>query len=158
MSYLMKRDNERTPKYLKSLKCVLHTYQPKSVHYVGYAHEEILRLLISVIKIDYVSIMDYWNRYGIETEFDYDTGERVHESLLPKEFEKVNFYIEGGAESELLIWDMPWHYKSQLEKILKFRHPVPNYILLANEAMQVKLPLNYFWQNLDFCLLGNKTV
>lgn len=149
------RDNDRSPKYLESLEHLLHSYRPRSVHYVGYAHPEVLTCLMSVVKADHISVMDYWNRYGLETEFDYDTGERVHDCLLPKEFHAITFYVEGGPESELLIFDMPWHFDYQLRKILKFKakNP-PRYILLSDEAMQVELHQKYSWTDQESCLIG----
>jgi hypothetical protein len=149
------RNRARVPSYLESLECLLHDYRPKSAHYVGYAHREVLTRLLSVIGAGRVSAMDYWNRYGLETEFDYDTDERVHDSFLPEELKPITFFIEGSPPSELLIWDMPWHFQGQLEAILEFKpKQPPHHILLADEAMQIKLHSDYAWQNAEDCLIG----
>jgi hypothetical protein len=97
------QDKDQSPKYLEPLECLLHNYRPKSAHYVGYAHREVLTCLLSLIKNGHISIMDYWNQYGLETEFDYDTGERVHDSLLPEEFQTIKFYVEGGPHPSYLF-------------------------------------------------------
>lgn len=73
-----------------------------SAHYVGYAHEPILRVLCKHFGSNF-SLMDYWSRYGTETEFDDDTGERRHENECPEWLAGVPFYYEGELAAELLI-------------------------------------------------------
>jgi hypothetical protein len=50
---------------------------------------------------------------------------------------------------------MPWQFKGQLKAILEFKpKQPPHYILLAGEAMQIKLHSDYSWQDLKSCFIG----
>jgi hypothetical protein len=141
------RDPTRTakPEVVAALDALLASGGIRSAHYVGYAHEPILRVLHKHFGTQF-SVMDYWNRFGIETEFDYDSGERIHENRRPDWLDGVSFYSEGGPAAELMIWDMPWHYPDQLSAIVafKFKRP-PTHLFLVDEACSEPLHPGYVW-------------
>ena len=131
---------QRTPGYcpkpatLAALDTLLHSRAARTALYIGYAHEAILWLLYLHFGHRF-SVMDYWNHWGIETEFDFDTGERRHETRRPVWLEGVPFFFEGAKAHDLLIYDMAFSGQTPLSDILtEYPEGAVSHILLIDEA------------------------
>jgi hypothetical protein len=133
------------PEVVAALDALLASGSVKLAHYVGYAHEAILRVLHEHLGNAF-SLMDYWNRYGVETELDWETGERVHESRRPDWLRDTRFFTEGGPTCpDLLIWDMPLSPERLLQVIDRPDMRRPVYLLLAHEARTAAGHPDYTW-------------
>ena len=148
-----KLDSTRTarPEVVAIIDELLKTHAIESVHYVGYAHEPILRLLHRYLGSAF-TVMDFADRYHSGAAFLWEGPGDYPGQIRPDWLEGVSFYEEGAPDSELLIWDMPWTHHGQLSDIIK-RH-APNCLLLVDEACAEALHPAYTWEVFPFCALG----
>lgn len=147
------------PRYLNHLKSLVNQFNPQSAHYVGYAHDEVLDYLLSVIPEGRLSAMDFEDRQMGNYNFDPETEERLWNAEHAA-YQSIYFYEEGAPTAELVIMDMPSYYK---------RHGFPflsgpraaRYVLFAyqNENDLLEPMPQFSWKTWDSCRIGvRKTV
>ncbi len=154
----MKRDKNRIakPETLAVLQQLLATGDIKSAHYIGYAHEPILRLLIEHLGSS-CSVGDYWDRYHCGAAFfaDEDVVHLIPER--PKWLEGIPFFFEGLPQADLYVQDVPLDGDSCLTLLRRRGRLPPDYILLADEAKVCAGDPDYDWTiTPDYALGGRK--
>ena len=130
--------------------------RPKTlVHYMGYAHEPVLRLLHRHLGTNF-SVMDIYDRFGIEKaacwEEDYFVeGDSKYSRKYPGPDRPdwlvgVPFCFEGAPYAELLIVDWLWNYQDPLADLSSnIPYDQPAQILLADEACSAASHPDYTW-------------
>jgi len=125
---------------------LLTTRAVTSVHYVGYAHEPVLRLLHRHLGTAF-SVLDYPDRYNTGAAFFWDGPDEDDPYPYPGRPDWLNgvlFFQEGGPKKmDLLIWDMPFSHPGQLAAITE-RHR-PTHLLLVDEACSEASHPAYSW-------------
>jgi len=102
-----------------------------SVHYIGYAHEPMLRILHRHLGIKF-SVMDVPDRYSTGMSFFWEEEDGEFPGpARPEWLRGVPFYQEGAPEADLQIQDIRWRDSGQLAALVA-RHPT--YFLLIDEA------------------------
>lgn len=133
---------EARPEVLAVLDELLTSHAVKSVHYVGYAHEPVLRLLHRHLSTSF-SVMDMPDRYETGAAFFWEGDDSYPGPARPDWLEGVSFYQEGIPNADLLIWDAPWSFSGQLSAITE-RHK-PTHLLLVDEACSEASHPAYSW-------------
>jgi hypothetical protein len=154
-----KKDKNRTerPEVLALVEQLLTSGDVRSAHYCGYAHEPLLRLLHRHLGTGF-TVMDLWDRYGIEACWwwdEEDYGMPCPGDRRPDWLEGVSFYFEGCPGGDLHIYDGPW-YAEYLASLVERRSPQPIYVVLAEEAVTCAGHADYIWADLKFCTLGTR--
>ena len=127
---------------LAIIERLLSTGAVTSVHYFGYAHESVLRLLHRHLGTAF-TVTDYPDRYSTGAEFFWEGEGECPGPGRPDWLEGVAFYQEGIPDADLLIFDVPWSAPDQLSAILE-RHR-PKHLLLADEACSGASHPDYSW-------------
>ncbi len=142
---------EARPEVLAALDELLTSRAVASVHYAGYAHEPVLRLLHRHFGNAF-SVMDFPDRYGSGAAFFWEGDGDYPGPDRPDWLEGVPFWQEGVPDADLLIWDMPWSHPGQLSAITE-RHQ-PTYLLLVDEACSAASHPAYSWSIFPTYALG----
>jgi hypothetical protein len=152
MSFRSGFDPEREAKaeFLALLEKLLGSGVVTSAHYVGYAHESILRLLQRHLGTGF-SVMDMPDRFHTGAAFFWEE-DYPYPHERPNWLEGVKFYQEGCPRADLFIRDVPWGSADPLSAIINL-HP-PTYVLLADEAIAAATHPAYTWTVLPACALG----
>jgi len=130
------------PEVLTVIDELLSARAVTSVHYAGYAHESVLRLLHRHLGTAF-TVMDYPDRYSTGAEFFWEGEGGYPGPGRPDWLEGVAFCQEGIPAADLLIFDVPWSAPDQLSAILE-RHR-PQHLLLADEACSGASHPDYSW-------------
>ena len=143
---------EARPEVLAALDELLTSRAVASVHYAGYAHEPVLRLLHRHLGTAF-SVMDMPDRYETGAAFFWEDDGECPGPDRPDWLEGVQFLQEGVPDADLLIWDAPWSYAEQLSAITE-RHQ-PKYLLLMDEACSAASLPAYSWTKFPNYTLGS---
>lgn len=126
----------------------------RSVHYVGYADEGLIRALMRIRETK-LSLMDYWDRYHRGAHFFNDDEADMSGLETPSWLDGIEMSHEGVPRSQALIWDMPWHHPDELAELLRRRQP-PRHLILEGQAVLRELPANYDWMHFDSVAIGEQ--
>lgn len=117
--------------------------------YVGYAHEEVIRLLITHLGKKSFCIMDVNDRWNHDAEVypeDYE-----EEYKRPDWLEDVAIRNEGIPSFDFLIKDSRYE-NNLLSSMLRLNKP--KIVLLINEAREIPLDACYHIATYQNCVLG----
>jgi hypothetical protein len=148
------RDPNRSarPEVLEGLRQVLLRPCVASVHYGGYAHEPILRLLKEHFGTDF-SVFDYWDRWLAGAAF-FRESEDGPCPQRPEWLEGVPFYVEGFPRTDLLIWDFGWLWPEAWDWLKRGGRLLPFYVFLVDEAREAAAYPAYDWEHTEYYSLG----
>lgn len=148
---------EARPQVLAAIDELLITGAVTSVHYAGYAHESVFRLLHRHLGTAF-SVMDFADRYHTGVEFFWEEADGDYPyPHRPDWLEGVLFYQEGVPNADLLIWDMPCSHPGQLAAIIDrsiASHHQPTHLFLVDEACSEASHPAYSWAMFPFYALG----
>ena len=122
----------------------------RSVHYVGYADESLIRELMGLPGLK-LSLMDYWDRYHRGAHFFNDDDMDLSDLEVPAWLDGVVTCFEGFPKCEALIWDME---PCELENFIKDR--TPKHLILEGQAIELILRANYQWEKRDIVMFGKR--
>lgn len=142
------------PEFLAALDALLSTRAGILVHYVGYAHEPVLRLLLQHLGATF-SVTDTYDRFRTGADFFWEDLEDRPGPGRPEWLAGVKFYYEGIPRIDLLLWDTPWRDPEQLFNLLKRRQP--QRLLLVDEACSAASHPAYSWTLFPTHALGTLT-
>jgi hypothetical protein len=125
----------------------------RSAHYVGNADRALIEGLAGIVGKDALSLMDMPDRWKTGFAFWWDEREfpGFPCSETPEWLEGISCYQEGGPdETDLMIWEAPWHRPAQMLRVIAFRRsrgwrPFPQVALLG-AAREIRLPGIYSWR------------
>lgn len=132
---------EVRPEVLAVVDQLLTAGAVASVHYAGYAHEAVFRLLHHHLGTVF-SVMDFPDRYHTGAAFFWEDGGDYPGPRRPAWLEGVQFYQEGWPGADLLIWDAPFR-PGQLAAVISRRRPT--HLLLVDEACSEASHPAYSW-------------
>lgn len=133
---------EASPEVVAVLDGFLTAGTLTSVHYVGYAHEPILRVLHRHLGAAF-SVTDIADRFGAGAQFFWEGDGDYPGQARPDWLEGILFYQEGIPRTDLLIWDAPWRDPEQCSAIVESRKP--KHLLFADAACSVTPHPAYSW-------------
>jgi hypothetical protein len=160
----IKPDKKRVarPKVLAVIEKLVTTSRAKKVHYLGYAHEPVLRLLLKHVAKDRLVVTDRWDRYHTGAAFFWE-GEEFGGLPCPGRpewLEGVPFCQDGIPRADLLIWDVPVELPEAVNDYLhgqSSRQP-PEFVLLVDEGCAIAGHPDYAWTIKDGYALGVRQV
>lgn len=141
---------KHVPTVISAITSYLIGTNVRSVHYVGYADEGLIREMIRIPGLK-LSLMDYWDRYHRGAHFCNDDDTDLSDLEVPAWLDGVLTYFEGFPKCEALIWDME---PCELENCIKSRPP--KHLILEGQGIELILPANYEWEKRDTVMFGKR--
>jgi len=130
-------ENAMTTDYLPALRRLLKEHEVSTVYYSGYAHEDVIELLIESFQAGCIQGMDM-------------IGRLTEDQLNQYKLRGVSFWTEGGPRGELTIKDYPWGHDKQLAEIIEWRpKPAPRIYFLADQARTIERHPFYQWHEFE---------